>query len=136
MKKLMDNKAKVQTQVQTLQDEDKPESPEPQKRDLQSLLKPIQKLDQGNVDGRVLNLLKITVVKEFMPRKEITFDQFDIHYQMIFKQGSLGGENEIIKEACKNEKGLLSLSVFRDLCDLYNQYPVIKKGDKNNSEEL
>ena len=71
MKKLMDNKARVQDKFETPKILSKDQADD---RDLESLLEPIHKLDAANVDKRVLNLLRVTLCKEFYPRTEIPVD--------------------------------------------------------------
>lgn len=92
----------------------------------------LKQLDSLSADSRALNHFRIQLIKQYPEREVITANEFNVMASKNFKQENM--IVDIIRASTSNQdESEISLSKINDLINLFHYYPVLKKGDKNNS---
>jgi hypothetical protein len=102
-------------------------------------MKSLDELGDLDVDHRVLNLIRITLNKEFLSFQTISDVEFHKFFYSSFKQNDTNDEvYRIMKNICASDvdDSQISLEKINNFVSLYQVHPVLKKGEKNSSEEL
>ena len=101
----------------------------------------LDQLGEMDIDHRVLNIFRYTLIKEYPP----SLHRFvsDVEFHKFFFKGFKDNEvnqqvYEIVSKVCQSDSDpqQISLEKFNNLVSLYQVHPVLKKGHKNESEDV
>jgi hypothetical protein len=111
------------------------ENPEKQKmaNNLNLYMAALGQLDSLDADSRALNQFRISLFKEYADQEFISNGQYDSIAKQHFRAGNM--IVDVIRAATSNaDESEISLDKINELTNLFHQYPVLKKGDKNSSQ--